>query len=674
MKLSSSKPQRIKLYGTHGSFKTGVHEFRLNYLMTIANGRGGSAHSDLLESLKPMRERVRLDNISSLEEILQRDVDDARVASGIVEYLIGDAGRQEVPSFFPSVVVVLMPQEIFQDSSCYPSGTSLEGGTEYGGSWSYRPITDEDGVASVIGELEVDLKRVWPVVIDGQHRTMGFRFVSRSNSTSIDTDIYDKFYQVQESKRPDFLDADLPVTLIWFDNNGGGDVDVLEFCRQLFLDINQSSQQIAESRKILLSELDPMSLVTRGFYDWLVQSHGASKNGGLSLIHSGFDFPEDLGKRLDWSPLSVFVPELLRFALMQMLLLKPQENRSGLRSGKLVGLKAEKLMDESMFNFVFGDEKWEELTDRRVDIEERESFVMKTREAREELICFADSDLYPRLYEVLDAYGPIRAVVGACTEMDNDKLSGAGFFDPAGGGMKTPRLETWNKVFCGGTGLYYSIRNSNQENLAVMRAELKACAAELYKHAAIKAQLTFEDWTLLRQKTLTKAGFIGLFMAYRSVVSKSLTYQAGHKVFTSALEGVDWINSFQPFVLALAKETTYLKDLDPKAWTIFRDVILLFLKNEDGVCIEESCSSDFERNLFLHELDLIVKAHSSSNGVAVNDMRNGIVAGNWSEDLSKDLFESWVESVRNKVNGVLVAGGLISTNENWLYNYSDLNK
>jgi hypothetical protein len=257
--------------------------------------------------------------------------------------------------------------------------------------------------------------------------------------------------------------------------------------------------------------------------------------------------------------------------------------------------------------------------------------------------------------------------------MDESWRENSGFFEPSEAVLRNARNATWEKVFCGGTGLFYSIRRSNQDNLEVMRSELRACSSELVRLAAVSSSLAADEWELFRSKMLTKAGFIGLLMAYRRVVSKSLTYEEGHAVFISSMKKIDWIESFQPFVLALAK-TSYLKDLDPKAWTIFRDIILVFSKGESGDSLDSGCQEAFERNLFLYELDLIVKGHASSSGVAVQELRDAIPAERWTGDLPKELFDGWVSAVRQKVSGVFSAAKLKCKNDDWTYNYGQLNK
>ena len=666
MNIEETGPTRLKLYGTYGSFKTTDQQVRLNYMLTVANGSDGGVNSELLEHLKPMRERVRLEEISSLEEILQRDVNDSRVASGIVDYLIGGAERKELPSFFPSIVVVLLPRNIFSKPDSYPKGV-LDADSkvvDYDGAWVFEPV-ESNGKPTVIGRLELDVRRVWPVVIDGQHRTVGFRFVAGANTTSVDTELYDKFYAAQEGRRPVVLNADLPVTIIWFDSNVESDLDVLEFCRRLFLDINQSSQQIAESRKILLSDSDPLSLLTRGFYDWVVREKKAERGGSLSLIHTGFDFPENLKKRLDWSPLSVFVPELLRFALMQFLLLRSQENTAGKRRGKLVGLASGWLLDSSMFDFVLGKNSWRDSVIRKEDIEENEYFVINGRDAQEAVVRKANVKLYSRLWAILNAYGPISCVVNGVSLTERERVDRTGYFDAAHP-MSGTRIEVWDKVFCGGTGLFYSLRKSNQANVDSLKQEMQACVEDLVGHTASSSGLNRNDWLVVKSKLLTKAGLIGFLMAYKHVSSLDLKFGDGHQKFLESLDRIEWTATFYPFVIALS-EWDYIKDLDPKAWTVFRDLVLIFLNDENGDSITPGVQVAFERNIFLHQLDVKLKGHASSKGVSVPDARAIVASEKWTAELSKSDFVSWSNDLQSELIALMKKGGLALINDDWSY-------
>ena len=134
-----------------------------------------------------------------------------------------------------------------------------------------------------------------PLVIDGQHRTAGFRFVSGSMDFDGKNRVFEPFYNAQKAERPPHLEADLPITLVWFERlTTDSEVKVKDFARSMFVDINQSSQQISASRKILLDEQRPSGFLTRCFYNMIAHRSKFSIGQDISLFHSGFDYPYDL--------------------------------------------------------------------------------------------------------------------------------------------------------------------------------------------------------------------------------------------------------------------------------------------------------------------------------------------------------------------------------------------
>jgi len=93
-------------FGTWGRFNTpaGVIEF----LETKARLGSGStdAETRLTRFLKPVREALSTKDMD-FNQLLQRDLDDHRVATELVPYLMH--ANQAGPAFFPPIVVALLP-------------------------------------------------------------------------------------------------------------------------------------------------------------------------------------------------------------------------------------------------------------------------------------------------------------------------------------------------------------------------------------------------------------------------------------------------------------------------------------------------------------------------------------------------------------------------------------
>jgi hypothetical protein len=69
-----------------------------------------------------------------------------------------------------------------------------------------------------MGTIEISRRKAEVVVLDGQHRANAFRFLS--GDLDVEDTIYATFYQGLGAANE--VDADLPVTLIWFEAGDTG--------------------------------------------------------------------------------------------------------------------------------------------------------------------------------------------------------------------------------------------------------------------------------------------------------------------------------------------------------------------------------------------------------------------------------------------------------------------
>src|SRR4051794_2695497 len=87
----------IRVFGMAGVFHVGPDAsqgdaVRIRYFNTVASGQDSVAAGNsrrLLEELKPMRERAQVSALRDLSSLLQRELDDERVAHQLVPYLQG---------------------------------------------------------------------------------------------------------------------------------------------------------------------------------------------------------------------------------------------------------------------------------------------------------------------------------------------------------------------------------------------------------------------------------------------------------------------------------------------------------------------------------------------------------------------------------------------------------
>ena len=102
---STVGPQSIKLYGLLSHFSLPDSPYKINYISTFVNPQRNDGHAELLDELLPMRERLPARKIKQLGSLLQRNLNDFRVANELIPYLQGkksqvhEEGQPEDPRF-----------------------------------------------------------------------------------------------------------------------------------------------------------------------------------------------------------------------------------------------------------------------------------------------------------------------------------------------------------------------------------------------------------------------------------------------------------------------------------------------------------------------------------------------------------------------------------------------
>jgi len=227
----------IEIYGLLGNFELPGKKTKVRYFSTNVSSR--DKKSDvylLLKELKPMRERVKANELKNLDSLLQRNLNDYRVAEELIPYLLTSSSPI---AFFPAILAVLIPNGFLsQENGIYPlpkTTVSENGNTlvSFDDSWKLEifKIDDKD---SNLGILSIDTNDIDVVVLDGQHRANAFRVVSNAFPDK-DSSVYPAFYQ--SIQIPSEFNAELPVTIIWFEN------EEIEFdprfvSRKLFVHVN----------------------------------------------------------------------------------------------------------------------------------------------------------------------------------------------------------------------------------------------------------------------------------------------------------------------------------------------------------------------------------------------------------------------------------------------------
>lgn len=273
------------IHGSYGCFQT--PSGKVNYLQVTARitAKGVEFEDELAGKLVPVREILDT-KLMNFGELLQRDLDDHRVATKLVPYIL--KGNNIGPSYFPPIQAVLLPFEVSEESQL-PEPQSSFGekqhtepntdnhglfwtGYQLGRSYRFERLSFEDGEVAPLkqGRLQWHDKKARLVVIDGQHRAMAMLAIYRTlhRSWKGAGSQYRHFYEqeISELLKNDELvkerlknGIEYPVTITWFDD----EVDHHPAARKLFVDVNKNAKAPTESRLILLGETELRDIFSR---------------------------------------------------------------------------------------------------------------------------------------------------------------------------------------------------------------------------------------------------------------------------------------------------------------------------------------------------------------------------------------------------------------------------
>lgn len=306
--------------GTWGSFSTPAG--RVDYIMTKA--RLGEDSDDperlLTKSLAPVREVMDAGDLD-FNQLLQRDLDDHRVAVSLIPYLLRPQATG--PAFFPPIVAVLLPFRNKLPAHFPPMEASTTVDAD-----DARWLQEQAGTCFQVQRLLGESDRLHPanvgklwwnktesqlVVLDGQHRAMALLSVERTMTNSWQDSggaRFRSFYesQVQQALREyDHTEIDLgkvevPVTVCWFPDQTGPDAKPHEAARKLFVDVNKEARPPSESRIILLSDAEMSNVLTRRMLNELRRD---DNNSFLPLYAVEYDNPEvNSSRSARWSVLT----------------------------------------------------------------------------------------------------------------------------------------------------------------------------------------------------------------------------------------------------------------------------------------------------------------------------------------------------------------------------------
>lgn len=603
----------LKLNGIVGTSRTNdSSEHSIKVFSTFANS---NSQNGLLSLLKPMREIVEAAQLSDLSSLLQRDLNDKRVADHLVPYLLGQANNSF--AFFPSIIAVLIPTDFLSAASeelQYPplieSEVSLE--DNYNNYWkiTYYP-QDNEGTKSNIGELSINTSKVTLVVIDGQHRANAFRVVTKNFNTN--QFIYGEFYS--NLLLPDIYNSDLPVTIIWFESKTEATqkIDPKFISRRLFIDVNNNAKSISNSRSILLDDFDPIAVSTRGFYSYLAAKNGF-KGDVLSLLQTGFDIDSNL-KDLKQNDICFTNPEIVYDIFYRIFF-----NNRNFWAWDQKDIKSQRFSyDKDPATRYLGDKIVKNIkvySELEEDYSRYSSKLIVTDEQIIEEIPKRLTDQYEQIEYLINTFIFYKNHMISCQAVEKE-ISTIKY--------SVTVKDVWKKIFSGGEGLFYSLEQiktskSPLTNIDKIQKEI----IEIFTNHRHRLFPTITDYSVINKfynQTLTAKAFqVGFITAY---------YHLNEKFFVQAADFISIINEFiEKNTLGFIYLMTEVRkgivgELDPKKWPTVQNLFIRIYceqSNKTAASISNYFQDSPDVVLFSNSFNEIVNSLFVTLGVTNNSV------------------------------------------------------
>lgn len=295
IRITRSSALDLELKGSVGQFRIAGNQpqdgasLEVMYLSThIGFDSADASNEFMLRTLQPFRELFDYKELK-FEEIMQRDIDDARVSTELIPYLL-DAKAQGSIKFFPPIVAVVLPIAAGAKKPAlrYPAVTDevlpkhekseteirrIRSGAVGEEAFQFEfPIADGVEHRHDLARLRLNRNRVRLVIIDGQHRAMALLALYRnlrgdwSQEQGAGFQTYYSAWTKERIGKFDLTELQLPIVVCAFpglDDKYVGEMDVIQAARKMFLTLNKNARKVSNSRNILLDDRDLISCFLR---------------------------------------------------------------------------------------------------------------------------------------------------------------------------------------------------------------------------------------------------------------------------------------------------------------------------------------------------------------------------------------------------------------------------
>ncbi|GAA6618144.1 DNA sulfur modification protein DndB [Scytonema sp. NUACC26] len=363
LKIRKESALNLTLEGSTGSFSVGTgrdgqNSLEVKYFLTHV-GLDFSSISDeaLLSHLAPVREIFDFKQLD-FDEIMQRDIDDARVSSELIPYLL-DEKSVDLVKLFPPIVVVVLPVKEGENrpADLYPKVYEEETLEQNDEAAKYilragaigqevfqfeQPIDEGQRLKHDLVRFRINTHKTRLVIVDGQHRAMALLAIYRNLKDQWSDEKRAPFKEYYSEWTPKYIqqfnlkEINLPVILCTFpslNETYAGDFNLKKAARSIFLTLNKTARKVSNSRNILLDDQDIIAYFLRRC---LSEVKGKDQRSPYSLRISNVELDQSEDKLKIKSPIAITGVNHLYY-IIEHLLLNSGDEVEGVkpRSGKI---------------------------------------------------------------------------------------------------------------------------------------------------------------------------------------------------------------------------------------------------------------------------------------------------------------------------------------------------
>lgn len=318
-KIKKQSALDLEIKGSIGTFSVGDNtsnsSVQVRYLQThVSLATGGDHQEKLLKMLAPAREVFETKRLD-FEQIMQRDIHDARVSTELIPYLL-EEGSSGLVKLFPPIIVVVLPTTAENlPADYYPTvvdGTesdpetnttwrSIRSGEVGSEVFEFRQVVEDDEAWDHdYARLKINTARSALVIVDGQHRAMAlialYRNIKGWPDKAKGVEPYYKLWSPSLIKKYDLSNVKLPVMFCVFpqlDGSVDGQTKVHAACRAVFLALNKNARKVTDARNYLLDDRDIVSAMMRSVLTTIKNNSDSTSESTLRLWNVELDADED---------------------------------------------------------------------------------------------------------------------------------------------------------------------------------------------------------------------------------------------------------------------------------------------------------------------------------------------------------------------------------------------